>query len=151
MQKQNHHDIQQDIKDLLASQKLAVLSTQGEKGPYVSLVAFTASDDLKSILFATPIYTRKYDNLKRKPEVALLVDNRSNSADDFKKGRAVTILGTTEELDGEEKKSALDMYSGAHPHLADFARSPTSGLFRIRVQHYYLVREFQNVTELSVD
>jgi heme iron utilization protein len=150
MEKHDPHDIRQDIKDLLDSQKLAVLSTQGEAGPYVSLVAFAAADDLKSILFATPVYTRKYDNLKRKPEVALLVDNRVNDADDFKNGRAVTILGTAEELHGGEKQSAVAKYIRFHPHLADFARSPTSGMFLIRVHHYYLVKEFQNVTELSV-
>jgi len=90
MEKHDPHDIRQDIKDLLDSQKLAVLSTQGEAGPYVSLVAFAAADDLKSILFATPVYTRKYDNLKRKPEVALLVDNRVNDADDFKRGKTIS-------------------------------------------------------------
>ncbi len=150
MQKHNPHDIRQDIKALLASQKLAVLSTQGEKGPYTSLVAFVAEDDLKSILFATPVYTRKYENLKKYSKVALLVDNRVNSADDFKQGQAVTILGKAEELCGEDKKSAISKYIRFHPHLADFVRSPSSGMFRIRVRHYSLVREFQNVTELSM-
>ncbi|HMK36800.1 MAG TPA: pyridoxamine 5'-phosphate oxidase family protein, partial [Desulfomonilaceae bacterium] len=70
--------LETDVRTLLASQKFAVLSTQEEDHPYMNLVAFAESGDLRTILFATTRATRKYGNITAKPGVALLVDNRSN-------------------------------------------------------------------------
>jgi hypothetical protein len=48
------------IRWLLTEQSYAVLCTQSQSQPYGSLIAFAASDDLKTIVFATPVATRKY-------------------------------------------------------------------------------------------
>ena len=37
-----------------------------------------------------------------------------------------------------------------HPHLQDFARSPTCALVRVSARSYYLVKNFQNVMELHI-
>ena len=60
--------------------RLAVLATQHEGKPYASLVAFAATDDLKTIIFATTRSTRKFVYLSSNPAVALLIDNRTNEA-----------------------------------------------------------------------
>jgi hypothetical protein len=38
------------LKDLFASQRLAVLATQSKKQPYGNLVAFVATEDLNHLL-----------------------------------------------------------------------------------------------------
>ena len=47
-----HVTLQQHIGRLIKRQLYAVLCTQGQSQPYGSLVAFAASEDLKSIVFS---------------------------------------------------------------------------------------------------
>ena len=81
------------IRNLLESQKLAVLSTQNHGQPYCNLIAIAATDDLKYLLFATTRATRKYANLMADSRVAVLVDNRQNNLTDFAAAAALTALG----------------------------------------------------------
>jgi nitroimidazol reductase NimA-like FMN-containing flavoprotein (pyridoxamine 5'-phosphate oxidase superfamily) len=138
------------IRDLFASQGLAVLSTQQRGQPYASLVAFVASDDLKHIYFVTPKTTRKFANLTASPSVAFIVNNSMNQDSDFHKAIAVTGVGQAEEISGPQRKDILKHYLEKHPHLEDFARSPTCGLVRVTVKSYYMVKNFQNVMELHL-
>ena len=80
----NLNKAKKDLLSLLNSQPLALLATQNQGQPYASLVAFAASDDLKALFFATTRSTRKYANLSSDSRVAMLVDNRSNQASDFR-------------------------------------------------------------------
>ncbi len=81
------------VRELLASQGLAVVATQGAKGPHTSLVAFAATDDLRCLVFATERETRKFVNLATGPRVALLVDDRSHRPADLVEATAVTATG----------------------------------------------------------
>ena len=47
------------IRNLLESQRLAVLSTQNHGQPYCNLIAIAATEDLKYLLFATTRATRE--------------------------------------------------------------------------------------------
>ncbi|MHC4985042.1 MAG: hypothetical protein ACYTFO_02690, partial [Planctomycetota bacterium] len=49
-----------EIHEIFDSQRFAVLSTHSEGQPYASLVAFSATGNLRRILFCTPRLTRKY-------------------------------------------------------------------------------------------
>lgn len=139
------------LRELFADQRLAVLATREEGGqPYANLMAFAASDDLKTLLLVTGRATRKYQNLRADPRVALLIDSRSHQVSDIHKAVAVTILGDAEEVSGSERDRLLSAYLARHPHLEQFASSPSSALFRVHVRSYYLVRRFQAVTELHV-
>ena len=86
-------DLFGEIRDLVASQRLAVLSTEEQGQPYSNLMAFVSSEDLTFILFATTRSTRKYNNLRNEPRVSILIDNRRNEVIDFSEARAVTVLG----------------------------------------------------------
>jgi len=134
----------------LQSQPLAVLATQSQGQPYASLVAFASSSDLKSIYFATTRSTRKYANLSGDSRVAMLIDNRSNKASDFRWAMAATATGTANEVDPNEKESALDLYLAKHPHLKEFVHSPTCAVCEIRVQTFFVVTRFQHVLEVHV-
>ncbi len=139
------------LRELFATQRLAVLATREEGGhPYANLMAFAASDDLRTLLVVTGRATRKYANLQADPRVALLIDNRSHQPSDIHKAVAVTVLGDAEEVSGAERDRLLSAYVDKHPHLDEFASSPSCALFRVDVRSYYLVRRFQEVTELHV-
>ena len=142
--------VRRGLKKLLRSQPLAVLATQGTGQPYASLVAFVSSDDLKSLYFATTRSTRKYANLSADSRVAMLVDNRSNKASDFRWAMASTATGTAVEVTHGDRESVLDRYLAKHPNLKDFVQSPTCALCQIRVQSYYVVTHFQSVVEVHM-
>jgi heme iron utilization protein len=136
------------IRDLLNSQRLAVLSTQGPLQPYSNLVAFAAAPDLKHLLFATTRATRKYANLLAHPLVSILIDNRTNQAADFAEAAAVTVLGRAQEVKGTDAGQLLPIYLDRHPYLRDFVTSPTCALFTVEVERYILVTRFQDVREV---
>ena len=138
------------IRDLLESQKLAVLSTQNHGQPYCNLIAIAATDDLKYLLFATTRATRKYANLMADSRVAVLVDNRRNDPADFTEAAALTALGKAWELQGVERQQFLKVYLAKHPYLEEFAAAPTCALLRIRVDTYIVVTRFQEVREIQM-
>jgi len=142
--------IKRDLKKLLESQPLAVLATQNRGQPYASLIAFASSDDLKSLYFATTRSTRKYANLSSDSRVAVLVDNRSNKASDFRWAMAATATGKAKEVNARKRKKALELYLDKHPHLREFVHSPTCALCEIRVQTFFVVNRFQHVVEVHV-
>jgi nitroimidazol reductase NimA-like FMN-containing flavoprotein (pyridoxamine 5'-phosphate oxidase superfamily) len=146
----NLNKAKRDLKKLLASQPLAVLATQGQGQPYVTLVAFASSSDLKSLYFATTRSTRKYANLSADSRVAMLVDNRSNKASDFRWAMAATATGRAMEVASGQRAAALELYLAKHPHLRDFVSAPTCAFCEIRVQIYFVVTRFQNVVEVHI-
>jgi hypothetical protein len=113
-------------------------------------VAFAATDDLKSLLFATTRDTRKFDNLTLNPMVALVMDNRANQETDFHRAIAVTATGSVKESGALEKDLLLKLYLSRHPYLRDFVTSPTCALLKVDVDTYYIVSNFQNVMELHI-
>lgn len=139
------------LAELFRSQNLATLSTQHAGQPYASLVAFVASDDLSQIYFATPTTTRKYANLVADSRVAMLINSSSNRTSDFHRAISVTAVGKAEEITGKDKKRILERYLAKHPHLEDFVHSPTCALVKVSIDSYYMVKNFQNVTELHLN
>ena len=142
--------MKEDLKNLFASQRLAVLATQTEGQPYTSLVAFTAGEDLRQLFFATTRATRKYANLNADSRVAMLIDNRANEAADFRLAMAVTATGKAEEIEGQEREKASRLYLAKHPQLEEFVSSPSCALLRISVDRYYVASRFQKVIEVHV-
>lgn len=145
-------EFRDQLKQLFASQQLAVLATDAGGRPYTSLVAFAATDDQTRLIFATTRATRKFSNLMENPHVSLLIDSRSNQVADFRNAVAVTALGTAAEVVDAERARLLALYLARHPHLASFAKAPSCALLQVSVRQYYLVSRFQNVTvwEISV-
>ena len=135
---------------LFHSQNLAVLSTQQSGQPYASLVAFCAAKDFKNLYFVTPNTTRKFANLIAENRVALLINSSTNQTSDFHRAISVTAVGRAEEVAGANRERILGQYLAKHPHLEDFARSPTSALVRVAVNSYYMVKNFQHVMELHL-
>ena len=139
------------IHQLLRDQQLGVLSTAGTEGPYANLVAFAVSDDDHHLFFVTPRATRKFANISTEPRVALLVNNSINRSGDFHQAAAVTALGCAATIQAPVLDGVRDRYLAKHPHLEEFAYSPSCAFVAIRVERYILVERFQNVTEYRID
>lgn len=142
--------IRRIIGDLFKSQKLGVLSTSRSGQPYSSLIAFYATEDLKRIYFSTPRSTRKFHNLIDEPRVSILVNSSTNQDSDFHRAVAVTLVGRAAEADVSANSGVYDNYLTKHPYLEDFVRSPTSAMVEVSARSYYMVQNFQHVTELHV-
>jgi nitroimidazol reductase NimA-like FMN-containing flavoprotein (pyridoxamine 5'-phosphate oxidase superfamily) len=138
------------LRDLLSTQKFAVLSTHGAGQPYASLVAFASDEELRALYFVTARSTRKFANLESDGRVALLVNSSANREDDLHAAMAVTVVGRAAESRGAEKEAALALYLRKHPWLEDFARAPTCALVKVAVRTFVLVKNFQHVMELHV-
>ena len=140
----------EEVRILLESQYLGVLATSGSQGPHASLVAFASSDDLRTLVLATPMSSRKYANMLSEPRVALLADTRSNQSFDFHAAAAVTAYGQARVESKEHGREWMHLYLQKHPHLIDFVHAPSCALVTIAVDTYSLVTAFQQVTEISV-
>lgn len=146
----SRQQIREEIATLFNTQLVAVLSTQKNNQPYASLVAFAASPDLEHIYFLTPNTTRKYENLIANPQIAILVNNSRNQADDIYNAVSVTGTGVAADVEKDANREALDMYLAKHPHLKDFVKAPTTAFIRVTMNRYFMVNRFQHVVELRV-
>jgi hypothetical protein len=137
------------VQTLLAEQRFAVLATQGGDAPYTSLVAFAVTTDLRCVMFPTRAGTRKFTNLETNPQVALLVDNRSNSAEDYRNATALTIIGKVGLGRGPEEDQRRELLLARHPSLADFLAEPDCRIAVVNVTEYRLVTQFESVVRLD--
>ncbi len=138
------------VKKLLETQSIGVLATYDGQMPYSSLVAFSVTDDMKSIVFATMRDTRKYSNLKNTPNVSILIDSRTNRIEDFSEAIALTAVGNITEPSGSGKTELLENFLSRHPYLRDFILDPDCALIRMDVRKYILVTHFKEVTEMVI-
>lgn len=138
------------LEGLLAGQRFAVLATQGDEAPYTSLVCFAATEDLRRLLFPTRSGTRKFAHLMACAHVALLIDNRSNDARDYREAVAVTALGTASlEPRGGEVAEHRALLRDRHPDLGGFLAEPDCRIAVVSVREYRLVARFEQVTLLD--
>ena len=142
--------IRSALENLFKNQHLAVLATHDHGQPYTSLVAFAGSEDLKALYFVTGQATRKYANLTSDPRAAMMIDNRSNTPADIADAMAATATGSVDIVPENERIKLLSIFLQKHPHLDEFAKSPSTRLIRLNVFCYYVVNRFQNVVELHM-
>lgn len=140
------------VRRLVRGEPYAILSTQGDGQPYASIVAFAATDDFRTVVFATPMATRKYRLLTACDRVALLIDNRCKYPDDMMRVEAVTATGRAIHVErGEELDRWSRVLVARHPHLAGFVASPSVALFRVEIVRFFHVERFQEVREWRPD
>ncbi len=148
--------IKENLRILGETQNFAVLATTHDGQPHTSIVAFTLSEGLRRILFATTRATRKFRNIRANPSVAMLFDNRTNESKDLHTAIAVTAYGTAMELpegstasaEGEDRRTR---HGAKHPYLAEFLQSPSSALVAIEVERYSMVSRFQHVIDWEIE
>ncbi|MBN1425418.1 pyridoxamine 5'-phosphate oxidase family protein [Candidatus Fermentibacteria bacterium] len=130
------------ITRLLRSQRLAVLATDEEGSPYLSLVAYAAAPDLTRVYFATLSSTRKARALEANPRVALLVDDRRNDGGDLADASALTLTGLAEAVPARRRDEAARLLAEAHPELSDFLSMADCQLYAVRITGCVVVSRF---------
>lgn len=138
------------LREVLTSQRFAVLATQSNGQPYSNLVAFAKSKDLGSLLFVTNRNTRKFSNAQSNKEVAFLIDNRTNQSSDLQNAIAITALGNIREVDKNDSNYLSQIYISKHPQLADFLNEPSNALMEVVVTGYF-VATFEGSNYISMD
>jgi len=139
------------IIHLFDEQQLATLATMATDAPYCNLVAFTPSEDLRTIFFATPRTSTKYANLVNNPNVSLLIDSRTQSGTDPQAGMAVTALGSVVQDSSKDTEALKGMHAARHEQFRDFIFSPDCALVQVRVKRYILVSSLRDVITLEIN
>lgn len=143
-------DALERVGELLRGQRFAALATNAAQAPYLNLVAFAVSEDLRSVVFSTMRATRKFSNLRNDPHVAMLFDDRTNEETDLQQAVAATAVGAGEVVEGEERERCASLLLTRHPHLASFVSSPDCAIIRVDVDTYHAVVRFQDVYEIRL-
>jgi len=138
--------LRDQIRALMVEQPYAVLCTQGGGQPYGSMIAFAANQELNTVIFATPIATRKFRLISECARIALVVDSRTSSPNDFSSIHAVTATGRAVSLDnGDAEDHWQKLLVDKHPLMRDFIRAPSTALIRIDILRYLHVTRLQEV------
>ena len=147
----NHNkNARQVVRELCRQQQLAVLATSGNDGPYGSVVAFAVTDDLKTIVFATPRASRKYANMQCEPRGAMVIDDRKHHTADFQQAAAATAVGTVAEVKDKNGDQRVAMFLEKHPTLRAFVTGNECAVMVMTVECYTVVRHFQQVEKLRL-
>ena len=142
-------ELKKSVKKLGKEQLFAVLATVNEGQPYVSLVAFALTDDIKNLVFVTPRETRKFRYLEKNSRVSLLIDNSSNQSLDITEALAVTVSGNAIEAKGSQREKLLKLFIEKHADLKDFSESEDSVIVCIDIKRLDIVEKFKNVEVLE--
>lgn len=130
--------------------RFAVLATSDKGKPYTSLIAFALTPDRRTLIFATPRATSKYENMISEPAVSILLDNRSQNAEDIHRAQAVTLLGTAKDVITDVQKAEYrTLLLERHPELAAFIDEPGTSLLAVTLQRAVHVAHFQKVSRWS--
>jgi hypothetical protein len=83
-------------------------------------------------------------------QVAMLIDNRSNSQSDLIEALAITALGSASELDGDRSDKLVHYHLNRHPYVAEFLQKPDTAVISVLVTDYILAR-FDRSERIRVD
>jgi nitroimidazol reductase NimA-like FMN-containing flavoprotein (pyridoxamine 5'-phosphate oxidase superfamily) len=136
------------LHELFTKQRFAVIATQASNEPYTSLIAFSSTENLSYLIFATLRQTRKYENLIQNTKISMLIDNRENLSSDVKNAIAVTVVGNATEII-DNRQHFMDIHLKKHPYLKEFLQDANCALIGLSVEKIFIVRQFQQITFLD--
>lgn len=129
-------NLRADVKDLLLSQRFAVLATEGEEYPYSGLVAYLYNTDEEKlyvpILKDNPIY----HNIKNSPHVSLVIDNNKNSSVTVFDTQSMTLLGKAKEVYERKKGELINEFYGRYECLHELLNNDNCAIVEIHVHKY---------------
>ncbi|KAF0234234.1 MAG: cytoplasmic [Desulfovibrionaceae bacterium] len=130
--------IPEEMARMIRELDLCVLATSADDVPHASLMSYAVEPDLQYIHMATPANSRKWANLKRNPNMALLIDEREkamarNTPQTRTQTRALTVGCELSPVEGEQEKARILTFLAArHPHLRDFLAAPQIEVIRCK-------------------
>ncbi len=138
-----------DVRRLLRTQRFAVLATSSGAGPHASLIAFAAVDDGEGLVFITPRDSAKYRNLRRNPNVSLVIDERPGSGGRIEGACGVTVTGTVRSVSGAEAGTESALFLRRHRNFRRYLKDEDVILLRIDVNRYLHTRSLSSVTAVD--
>lgn len=146
------HDLQNRIRNLLAHQNLGVLGTSDSGHPYTSLVVYAELPTLARLVFFTRRDRTKYRNLKSDSRVSMYIDSREKWQRDPATVEGLSIIGVAWEIKrtSDEFLELKELYLEKNPHMEAFVNDSDSNLFRINVESYKYVVNFDEAYELII-
>ena len=140
--------IQEILFNILKTQKFAVIATQDKKSPYLNLVSYVSTKNNRNIVFATSKKTQKYENITKKSEIAILIDNRDNTESDIENAVVINGIGNASEI-RRQTDYYKKLYLKKHPYLTDFVNSEDTIFINIQIKKYIIVTEFEKINTIE--
>ena len=144
-----HPEIHKRILKVIGNQKIAVLATSKDDEAYSCLVAFTITDDLKELVFATMRQRLKYRNIMANPRVTLTIDDRDSSESDFNDTTSITMIGTARAIRSDGRQQYISLLLNQHPSLSEFVNSPECTIISVLIDKMYIVSDFESVVKIE--
>ncbi len=130
------------VTSLLDQQVQCVLATLGGKQPALHLMAYAFSVELDQIYLASIRDTQKVRNMRDRPNVTCLWDNRTGNNSDHTEGLAMSGFGTARELTGETARSAASLLLERNANLKQLLTEPAVVIFAIAIESYQWVEGY---------
>ncbi len=143
--------IKKYIEDIFKISRFAVLATEGDGQPHASLIAITPIEGYRKLIFATYRNTRKYHNLARNGNVAVLVESIDIKRSGLQESFVLTAFGHVEKMVIEEENIVFNAHLERHPELLSFMQSEDCSLVLIKVDTYQVVRGIDDVEWWTID
>jgi hypothetical protein len=120
------------LAELFAQEHVAVIVTQGERWPTATLQAFAETSELE-LLFIMSETAEKFENLRKRPEVTVMVDTRDvGDVSKFQIKRSVVQGIAVEVAKGAEWDSLKDTFLKKNPFEAPFFGNPALRIVRVK-------------------
>jgi heme iron utilization protein len=129
-------EIYEKIYEIMTNQQFGVLATIENGVPHSSIVAFTVTNSLRTILFLTKQDGRKYKNISTNPLVTILVDHRPLSSKKIAGSFAITASGQAKPVDLKSANATKELFLFCHPSLTEYLDDPSFALVSIMVSKY---------------
>jgi len=122
----------QKLAELYAQEHVAVIVTQGEKWPTATLQAFAETPEL-DLLFIMGDTAEKFENLRRRSEVTVMVDTRDiGDVSKFQISRSVVQGIAGEVAKGSRVGLAERPFFEKNPFEAPFFGNPALRMVRVK-------------------
>jgi uncharacterized pyridoxamine 5'-phosphate oxidase family protein len=143
--------IKEYIMDALQTSRFAVLATEGNGQPHMSLIAITPFGNFRQIIFATYRDTLKYRNISNNNKVAVLIESGVINVKGSKQSVVLTIIGHTEEINIAGNEAAYQEHLKRHPEMESFMLSSDCALFMVIAQSYQVVNGIDDIRWITAE
>lgn len=144
---------QQKLAEMIRSNRLAALGTIHDGAPMVSMVPYSAAEDLTSYYLLTSELAPHTQDMQKEKNVSLLICEADDGRDDPLTLARVVLRGQADRLPVGEPgyMPAKDLYIGRFPRSAPLFEFGDFGLWRITVKGGRFVAGFGKAFNLTTD
>ena len=147
----NYTTVKEFVESIMDTSNFAVLATEGNGQPHVSLITITPFGNFRQIIFATYRNTLKYRNLTHNNKVAILIESGAGNLKGLTQRVVITIIGYTEVIRTTETEAAYKAHLKRHPEMESFMLSPDCALIKFIAQSYQIVNGIDDIRWITAD